>query len=288
MASTVGGYLRRLDDWQFQAGTASIDMKQLDQQVISAQIKLAIAEREVENHELQIENSKEMDETMRNKFTNEQLYDWMVGQISSVYFQSYQLAYDLAKKTERCYQYELGEFGKSSFIQFGYWDSLKKGLLSAEKLQYDLRRMEARFLDKNKRTYELTKPISIMLLDPAAIAALRRDGWCSFVIPEALFDLDFPGHYFRRIKTVSISIPCIAGPYTTINATLRLKAHAIRIDSTPNPTYESNNYKADTPASDMLAQKQLLSLPALHRMTEELLNLISFATNDICLLKDVA
>ena len=31
----------------------------------------------------------------------------------------------------------------SSYINFGYWDSLKKGLLAGEKLQYDLRRLEA-------------------------------------------------------------------------------------------------------------------------------------------------
>lgn len=75
---------------------------------------------------MQIQNSIEADEFMRSKFTNQQLYDWMIGQISTVYFQSYQLAYDLAKKAEQCYQYELGEFGNSNFIQFGYWDSLKK------------------------------------------------------------------------------------------------------------------------------------------------------------------
>ncbi len=40
-------------------------------------------------------------------------------------------------------------------------------------------------------------------------------------IPEVLFDLDYPGHYMRRIKSVSISIPCIAGPYTTISCALR-------------------------------------------------------------------
>ena len=45
---------------------------------------------------------------MRSKYTNEELYQWQVGQISAVYFQSYKLAYDLAKRAERCFRFELG------------------------------------------------------------------------------------------------------------------------------------------------------------------------------------
>ena len=52
--------------------------------------------------------------------------------------------------------------------------------------------------------------------------ALRDTGSCEINLPEELFDLDFPGHYFSRIKSVSLSIPYIAEPYTLINATLRL------------------------------------------------------------------
>ena len=170
----------------------------------------------------------------------------MIGQISTVYFQSYQLAYDLAKKAEQCYQYELGEFGNSNFIQFGYWDSLKKGLLSAEKLQYDLRRMESSYYDKNKRELELTKHISLMLLNPQAILDLRKNGTCNIIIPEAAYDLDFQGHYFRRIKAVSVSIPCIAGPYTSVNATLRLLKHTTRLNTQLLAgAYESSDYSND-------------------------------------------
>ena len=51
---------------------------------------------------------RKVDEFMRDKFTNQELYDWMVGQIAGIYFQSYQLAYDVAKRAERAYRYELG------------------------------------------------------------------------------------------------------------------------------------------------------------------------------------
>ena len=66
------------------------------------------------------------------KFTSDGLCHWMVASLSTTYFQSYQLAYQLCKQVERGYQFELGILD-SSFIQFGYWDSLHKGLLAGER-----------------------------------------------------------------------------------------------------------------------------------------------------------
>src|SRR5262249_4635592 len=133
MASTLGGYNRRRDDWKFQADSARAELAQQDKQITVAEIRKAIAERELSNQALQIENSKAVGQFLQDKFTNQELYDWMIGQITTVYFQAYQLAYDLAKKAERCYQAELG-ITNTSFIQFGYWDSLRKGLMSGDKL----------------------------------------------------------------------------------------------------------------------------------------------------------
>src|SRR5262247_336801 len=112
--------------------------------------------KELKNHQTQIDNAREVEEVLGDKYTNEELYGWMIGQLSTVYFQSYQLAYDLAKRAERAFRVELG-LTDSNFIQFGYWDSLKKGLLAGEKLHYDLKRMEMAYLDQNKREYEITK-----------------------------------------------------------------------------------------------------------------------------------
>lgn len=51
---------------------------------------------------------------------------------------------------------------------------------------------------------------------------------CEFDLREEIFDLDYLGHYKRRIKTVSVSIPCIVGPYTNLNCTVRLLKHEYR------------------------------------------------------------
>lgn len=225
-ASIIGGYDRRFDDWKLQERLALKEIAQIDQQIAAAEIRLEISENDLKNHELQIENAKKTSDFMHSKFTNKELYNWMVGQISSLYFKSYQLAHDFAKKAERCYRFELGS--DDSFISYGYWDSMKKGLQSADKLNHDIQRMQTSYFDKNKREYEITKHISLARLDPLALVRLRATGISDFEIPEALYDLDFPGQYFRRLKTVSVSIPCIAGPYTSVSAKLSLVKNKYR------------------------------------------------------------
>lgn len=231
MANVTGGYKRRQDDWKFQAKSAILELKQVEKQIAAAEIRLAIAEKDLENHDLQREQSKEVDDFLKSKFTNEELYNYMVQQISSVYFQSYQLAYNMAKKAQKCFEHELG-IENASFIQFGYWDSLKKGLLAGEKLLNDLRRMEAEYLNRNRREFEITKHISLAQMAPLSLITLKETGKCDISLPEWLFDMDYPGHFMRRIKNVSISIPCVVGPYTGVNCTLSLSSSEIRMDAT--------------------------------------------------------
>jgi Tc toxin complex TcA C-terminal TcB-binding domain/Neuraminidase-like domain/Salmonella virulence plasmid 28.1kDa A protein len=227
--ATLGSYERRMDDWQFQADQAKVDIAQLEKQVLAAEIRLAIAERERSNHKLQMEQSAETDEFMRGKFTNQQLFNWMAGQLSSLYFQTYQMAYDLAKRVEKCFQFELPQdTSTNSYIKSGYWDNLKKGLLAGEKLQFDLRRLEMAYLEQSQREYELTKHISVLQIDPLALIQLRATGQCDVELPESLFEMDCPGHRLRRIKTVAVSIPCITGPYASVNCTLTLVKSSIR------------------------------------------------------------
>jgi hypothetical protein len=236
MVATRAGYQRRADDWKLQEESAAKEIEQIDQQITAAEIRLAISEREVTLHEQQTENASALDELMRTKYTNRELYDWTVGQISAIYFQSYRLAYELAQRAERAFRRELG-LQESSFVQFGHWDSLKQGLVAGERLHLDLQRMDSAYLDQRSREYELMRHVSLAQLDPTALVLLRQTGECFLSLPEALFDLDCPGHYLRRILSVSLSIPCVTGPYTSVNCTLRQLKSSIRYSSEPGGQY---------------------------------------------------
>lgn len=228
LSATMGGYHRRADDWAFQGRLAGIDAEQIRKQIDAAAIRVAIAEKELENHELQISQAQAADDYLHSKYTNQQLYGWMLGQVLTVYFQSYQLAYDMAKRAERAFGFEFGPHD-GGYIQFGYWDGLKKGLLAGERLANDLRRLEAAYYGRNVRTFELTKHVSLATVDPLALMALKETGSCTVTLPEWLYDADYPGHLRRRIKSVAISIPCVVGPYTGINCMLSLTSNGVRV-----------------------------------------------------------
>ena len=245
MSATVASYERRWDDWKQQEKLANLELDQIDRQISAADFRRQIADQELINHDHQVENANEADTFMRDKYTNRELYNWMIGQISSLYFQGYQLAYDVAKRAERAYRFELG-LDDSNFIQFGYWDSLKKGLLAGERLHQDLKRMEVAYLDLNRREYELTKHVSLLMYDPLKLVALKESGQCVVDLTEALFDLDYPGHYMRRIKSVSMTIPCITGPYTGVNCTLALVRSSIRKSN----VLRAGKYERDSEAED--------------------------------------
>ena len=231
LASTIGGYERRKDDWGQQAKTALKEMYQLDKQIAASRIRHAIAERDRDNHKQQLEQSREVEAFMKDKFTSQELYSWMVGRLAALYYQTYQMAVNLAQKAERAAQFELGlPASEFQFIGFDHWDSLKKGLLAGEQLSLELRRLDAAFTEKNKRQHEIIKHISLAMLNPAELLRLRETGSCQISLSEELFDLDFPGHYNRRIKSVSLSIPCVTGPYTSVSCTLTLGRNQVRFD----------------------------------------------------------
>ncbi|MEU1250023.1 neuraminidase-like domain-containing protein [Micromonospora arida] len=226
MAANQGGYRRRMDDWEHQAALAGLELTQLDQQLLTGRLHVSMLTDELAAHDREADNARATEEYLRGKYTNTELYQWMVSRASSVYFGAYQLAFDVAKKAERCFAHELGS--EATFLQPGYWDSLRKGLTVADALRHDLKRMEVAYLDQHSRERELTRHVSLAQLDPAALIELRATGSCVVNVPEALFDLDHPGHYFRRLRTVSLSIPCVAGPYTPVTAKLSLIGNRYR------------------------------------------------------------
>ena len=105
---------------------------------------------------------------------------------------------------------------------------MQKGLLASERLENDLKRMEAAYLEQNRRELEITKHVSLLQIDPVALTQLKENGVCFVYLPESLFDQDFPGHYMRRIKSLAATIPCQVGPYTSVNCTLNLVRHSTR------------------------------------------------------------
>ncbi|NUN67052.1 hypothetical protein HCU40_20415 (plasmid) [Pseudanabaena biceps] len=245
-AGRKAGFLRQLQDRVQQANIAGYEIKNIDKQILTQTIRINITNQEIANQQINIDNSKEVEEFLRNKYTNEELYTWMEGQIQTLYYQAYTLAYELAKKAEKVFRFERG-LTNSNFIQFGYWDASRDGLLAGERLYIGLKQLEAAYQEKRGYDYEVTKHISLRQINPMELIRLKETGTCEFALPEILFDMDYPGHYMRRIKSVAITIPCVVGPYTSLNATLRLLEHKFRISAIAK---DKNSYPEKTEETD--------------------------------------
>ncbi|MEI6766947.1 MAG: neuraminidase-like domain-containing protein [Bacteroidota bacterium] len=73
LLSIQGGYKRRLDEWQFQAKLSKLELNQINQQILATQIRQQIAEKELENHEMQLEQLNSVDEYYKTLLSGKSL-----------------------------------------------------------------------------------------------------------------------------------------------------------------------------------------------------------------------
>jgi len=256
-ASRMAGFIRREQEWVFQANNTIREIIHLDKQITAAQIRLQLSSHELENHRQQISNAEDVKQFYESKFTRQELYDWMIDKLRQTYKIAYQLAYNMALKAEKAYRLEIG-VQDTSFVQYGYFNDSYLGITAGEQLLLALKQMDSAFIENNKREYELTKHFSLLQIEPLALIKLKENQTCTFTLPEELFDMDYPGHYCRKIKSVSITLPCIAGPYTTVNSTLRLISSSIRIstDTTSSP-YAHNSSGGSFTADNRFVENKI-------------------------------
>ncbi len=241
IALTKGHFQDRQARYQLQATLAQDELNEITKAKLPmAAVKTVLALSQLQDHDTKTQNAQNVAAFLQTKFTNQQLYDWMTAQISGVYFQAYQLAYQMAKRAEVSYNRDLGNYDANylSFIQPSYWDNLHQGLLAAVPLMSDLERMQSSFVDNNFREFEITRPISLSTLDKNAFNTLITTGTAFFDTLESLFDLDYPGHYMRRIKYAGL-IFTFSGKTRPayINCTLTLQSSSIRISPTATNPY---------------------------------------------------
>ncbi len=208
---------------------AGYEKKRLGRELAAADLRLQIAEYRLAQHATAGDNLDAEREYLISKFSNTALYDWMVDQLSSVYFRGFRLAMSMARRAERCYRFELGMLD-SNVVGPNTWDSLRRGLLAGQNLAHDLRRLESSYLDLNVRRKETTRTVSLRREFPVQMLSLLTTGACDLSLPELLFDRDYPGHYQRRILRASISVQRHgADPHDNVVCVATLASNSVRL-----------------------------------------------------------
>jgi hypothetical protein len=227
---TEASWQRRSDEWTHQTQILTIEIEQMELQILGSQRRRDQALQDLNAHQRQIEQSVEVLNFLRDKFTAHDLYLYLQKETAELYYKMYDLALYTARQAERAFNLERGHTS-GRFIPEGTWNSLQEGLMAGERLEVALRHMEKTYLDENVREYELTKHFSLREHFPMEYLRLRTTGLCEIDIPEWMFDLDYPGMYMRRIKNVTLTIPCVTGPFNGVNCRLTLLSTMTRIDA---------------------------------------------------------
>jgi hypothetical protein len=238
-------YRRRLQEWENMRDQANLESDAITAQlaVHDAQIRVTVIQLR------QAEEAKNQAEKMyaflkSERFSNSQLYQWLTGQFSTLYYQAYDATVSLCLAAQACWQYERADF-VTSFIKPSAWNDTYRGLLSGESLKLDLLRMDAAFLSRHERLLEIVKTVSVRQLPPSTeealtlnrewaevVTRLTNEGAVEFEITQAMLDDDYPDQTLRRIKRISVSLPVTVGPYQDIRAILTQSYNAVQIGAT--------------------------------------------------------
>jgi len=173
-----------------------------------------------------------------NRFSKSETYNWLNSKFANFYYTAYTTAQSLCQAAEACWQYEMGHYGQT-FIKPGAWNSSYRGLGAGEELKTGLLQMHREYLQNNKRELEIRKTVSLKKLkdkdlestinkqwdDDGSVKGFHSDlkaGKCTFELTQPMFDDDYKdqGHFMRRIRSISVSLPNVRGPYEDICAVL--------------------------------------------------------------------
>lgn len=231
-------YRRRRVEWQFLARQSEEELEAIDLQIKAQDIAITAAKTSLEQAVKAQEQAQVYYSFLKNRAAGPALYQWLLSQLSTLYFQAYDVVLSMCLSTEACWQYEIGD-RDTRFISTTAWADNRHGLTAGETLRLGLLQMESAFLSRHERRLELTKTISLKALlkdydpgpgleDAAPLATgwdgvleqLRSKGEIAFDLKSSLFDKDYPGHYLRQLVRVSVSIPAVIGPYEDVRVML--------------------------------------------------------------------
>jgi len=96
----------------------------------------------------------------------------------------------------------------------------RKGLTGSARLLKDLSQLEQYAIDTNQRKLQISAVISLNEHDPVQMEMFRDSGILRFTTTLRDFDWDYPGHYLRLIRRVSVTVIALTPPNKGIKATL--------------------------------------------------------------------
>jgi hypothetical protein len=231
--SMYAGFERRKQEWQFQLTLAELDQQIAESNRALAEDRYQIALQEQRIAGMQADNASDAVNFLANKFTSAELYAWMSGIVGGVYRYFLQEAAAMAKlaQTQLAFERQEPVLGSIGDNYWSYTDSQvlpsvgaespdRRGMTGSARLLQDIYELDQHAFVTERRKLQISRTLSLALLDPIAFAGFRASGRLRFATTLSMFDRDFPGHYLRLIKCVRVSVVALIPPSEGIKATL--------------------------------------------------------------------
>lgn len=224
--------LRRASGWEQDRQLAIQDQDELENRLIQANHDRLAVQHQIVALEQQIASNEQIFNFITvNRVTKSALFDLLIQGMESLYKQLYDIALSTAREAERAWVFEKAR--QQSFSVKDNWNNKRKGLLAGESLLLVLQQMRQAYQQENARRFEISKMVSLKNNQDVNVAGSSQDlvatlkaqpanaRAVTFSLPSRIFDRDYPGHILRQIKSVSITIPAVVGPYENVGATLK-------------------------------------------------------------------
>lgn len=92
-AGRMGSYQRALQDRILQANSSGYEISGIDKQITAQKIKISMASKEINIQQQQIDQSNEISDFLRDKYTSQQLYGWLDSTTKALFYQTYSAAF---------------------------------------------------------------------------------------------------------------------------------------------------------------------------------------------------
>ena len=262
---------RRAQDWGHALEQCQLELNQVDLQLQAQAEQGATLRLQLRHGETVMEQARLTYALLNKRFSNTHLYQWLNSQLAAFYYQAYDAAYAMCLTAQACWQFERADW-RTRFIHGNPWNNQYRGMTAGESLKLYLLNMNTAYFQHNQRELEITRTVSLRQLsgkDPGVTAnknwaqlgaELLNSGTLDFELSRALFEADYPGHYLRRIKSISVSIPAVLGPYDDIRATLTQTWNQTQLSENPNDTRENLRVREQIVLSTGLNDSGLFTL----------------------------
>lgn len=236
--SMLASFQRRKQDWQQQLTLADSDAQALTIQYQQADLGVKLKQEDRNITTLQIKHAQSVVDFLVTKFTTAELFEWMSRILQGLYAGQLQQATATARLAQQQLAFDVLQ--GIDVIQTDYWtvpvnnaspsgalapaasgSSVdRKGLTGAERLQRATEQLDEIAQQQTTRKLQLTRTLSLATLYPGDFQRLKETGEMWFSTTEQDFDLEFPGHYFRRLRKVKLSVLALVPAARGIRATL--------------------------------------------------------------------